>query len=118
VKILLVDNEIYTLKIMRQMLEQSGFEIITAVNGRECIEKAKADRPDIILMDVMMPEMSGWDALKIIRADNAIKDVPVAMLSAKRELNRELLQLADMYFTKPLEKDELLKSIQSVIKEK
>ena len=115
-KIMIVDNEPFTVNIVTKILEGGGHTVVGASNGGECLERLKEGKPDIILMDIMMPGMSGWDVVKQIRSDPSLKDTVIIMLSAKqKEADRDLLALADGYITKPFERRRFLAQIDEAL---
>ncbi len=79
-----VDDDPLILKVEKKILVQAGHEVITAASGKEALEKLETVRPDLILLDVMMPGLDGWQPLELIRKQDALKDVPVSMLTVKR----------------------------------
>jgi len=81
-KVLIVDDDVTLRDMYAERLKAEGFEVDTAGNGAEGIEKAKSAKPDVILMDVMMPQVNGFNALEKIKQDADIKDIPVIMLTA------------------------------------
>ena len=101
-KILAVDDEQRMVRFIQLNLEQDGFEVVTAYNGKEALEQVRTQLPDLILLDIMMPDINGFDVLKKIREVN---NVPVIMLTAKGEEDDRIQGLelgADDYITKPL----------------
>src|SRR5688572_5338797 len=84
-KILVVDDDEDIATVLRIALQVKGYEVSLAGNGREALECAANDTPDLIVMDVMMPEMDGYEALKRLREDKATSKIPVIMLTAKGE---------------------------------
>ena len=117
-KIMIVDNESFTVNIVTKILEGGGHTVIGASSGQDCLDKLKSDIPDLILMDIMMPQMSGWDALKQIRLDPKMKDVQVHMLSAKqKEVDKNLLSLVNGYITKPFERKQFLAQVNKILEE-
>ncbi len=109
--ILIVDDDPKSLKIIRDLLQVSGYKTIEATGGEQGIELAKSKKPDLILMDIMMPKVDGYTACREIKMDKATKAIPVVMLTAlDYELNKELGR--DMgaaeYITKPVDRQELL----------
>ena len=115
-RIMHVDNEIFTLKVVGQILEDGGFDVESILSGSECLSKLKTERPDLILLDIMMPNMSGWDMAKQIKSDDALKNIKVIMLTARQtEPNIELMSFCDGYIAKPFEKDELLEKIEAIL---
>jgi len=84
-KILLVDDEPDILEIIGFNLEREGYEVFTAPNGRKALEIARKQKPDLVLLDVMMPEMDGMDACRELREDPNLKDTLIAFLTARNE---------------------------------
>jgi two-component system alkaline phosphatase synthesis response regulator PhoP/two-component system response regulator VicR len=110
-KILAVDDEKHIVRLVQITLEKEGYEIITAGNGREALEQVAAEKPDLIVMDVMMPEMGGLEALTKLKGDPATAGIPVIMLTAKAQ-DTDVFQGwqsgADLYLTKPFNPMELV----------
>jgi len=119
-RIMVVDDEpdqLYTIKITLE-LENNDFEIISVKNGKECIDKLRKNEiPDLILLDIMMPEMNGWEVLEIIRGNNKWKDIPIIFLTAKTdELADKYRNLvADDYIEKPFDIHNLSKRIKRIL---
>ena len=110
-KILVVDDEPDAVDLVEFNLKSAGYEVVTAADGAEALKKAKAHSPDLILLDLMLPEVDGLEVCKILRRDPAIAAIPVIMLTAKAaEIDRVLgLELgADDYITKPFSPRELV----------
>ena len=119
-KILLVDDSNTVLLMERMILSQGRYELCTARNGREGVDRARADRPDLILLDVVMPEMNGLDALAAIRADEAIKHIPVIMVTTRSEADSVETGFArgcNDYVTKPVNSTELLAKVRNLLGE-
>lgn len=115
-RILVVDDERGLAKIIRLNLEQDGFEVVEANNGKEAMEKLRTTLPDLILLDVMMPDMDGFTVLKMIRE---IGGTPVIMLTAKGQEDDKVKGLelgADDYVTKPFSPRELTSRIRAVLR--
>jgi two-component system KDP operon response regulator KdpE len=115
-RILVVDDEKGLAKIIRLNLEQDGFEVVEAYNGTQAMEKLRITLPDLVLLDVMMPDMDGFTVLKMIRE---IGNTPVIMLTAKGEENDKVKGLelgADDYVTKPFSPRELTSRIKAVLR--
>ena len=103
-KVLLVDDETTTIK-MGTFLLKGKFNILTAMNGKQALEIAKKEKPDIILLDIIMPEMNGFEALEKLKEDKLTKDIPVVMLTAKEKMDdvEHAMSLgARAYLVKPL----------------
>ena len=115
-RILVVDDEPRMIKFVQYNLELDGFQVISASNGLEAIEKAKLELPDLVIMDVMMPQMDGFEALRLIRE---VSDVPVIMLTVKDEEDDKHLAFsagADDYLTKPFSPRELGDRVKAVLR--
>ena len=82
-KILVVDDEIYIVHILDFSLGMEGYEVITALDGEQAIEKARAEKPDLIVLDIMMPKLDGYETCKMLKAESDTKEIPVILLSAK-----------------------------------
>src|SRR5579884_3694545 len=114
--ILVVDDEPDLLHAVRLYLEMEGYQVITATNGEEALEKLRTRLPDLVVLDVMMPEMNGFETLEEIRR---VSNVPVIMLTVKGEESDKVRGLslgADDYVTKPFSQRELLSRIQAVLR--
>jgi len=109
--ILVVEDNPKDLVLIRDLLRLSGFTTVEATDGKQGVKLAKAKKPDLILMDIMMPKMDGYTACLAIKADKATKSIPVVILTALgHELNKQLGKEmgADGYMTKPVNRQELL----------
>ena len=115
-KILIVEDEANIRELLRLYLEREGYTVLEAENGVEGIKKWKSDKPDMLLLDVMMPVMDGWEVCKEIRAES---DVPIIMLTAKGETADRVSGLemgADDYIVKPLEMPEVIARVRAVFR--
>ena len=115
-KILVVDDDSNIVELIRLYLEKDGFDTVTASNGKQALEKFSSDTPDLIVLDVMMPEMDGWQVCREIRKTS---EVPIIMLTAKGETFDKVLGLelgADDYMVKPFETKELVARIKAVLR--
>jgi len=115
-KILVVDDEERMLRFIRLNLEHDGFQVIEAVKGHEALDKMRTGMPDLILLDVMLPDLDGFEVLKMIRE---ISTVPVIMLTAKGEEDDRVKGLelgADDYVTKPFSPRELVSRVKAVLR--
>jgi len=116
--ILIVDDSPTELHVLTTMLEKHGFSVISASNGEDGIEKAKADKPDLILMDVVMPGMNGFQAARQISNDPETDDIPIIIVSTKDQETDKmwgLRQGAKGYVTKPPQEKELISTINSLL---
>ncbi len=117
-KILVVDDEPEAVELVEFNLKQAGYAVSTAVDGAEALKKARSQPPDLIVLDVMLPEMDGFEICKTLRLEPVTARVPVIMLTAKAaEIDRVLgLELgADDYLTKPFSPRELLLRIKKIL---
>ena len=118
-KILLIDDHEETVRVVKFILEQRGYEVITAISGETGITLAKEDRPDLILLDVMMPGLNGVEVCRQLRADTDFDTVPIVMFTAKDKVDDKWAGFeagADDYLTKPTAPDELDRRIQVLLK--
>jgi len=118
-KILLVDDEIDTLLPLKRSLEVEDYIVVGAANGLEALIKAKTEIPDIILLDLMMPEMDGYEVCEKLKKDPVTKNIPVIILTAKDAVRDKVKGLdigADDYVTKPFNLTELRARIKSVLR--
>ncbi len=114
--ILVVDDEVHMVKFMRMNLELEGARVVSASNGREALERAREDMPDVILLDIMMPGMDGFETLRRLRE---FSQVPVLILTAKDEEEDRVRGLelgADDYIGKPFSHRELVSRIRAVLR--
>lgn len=115
-KILVVDDEIKILNLIKNYLENEGFSVITADGGKKALELFEAEKPDLVVLDIMMPEVSGYDVCRKICSSS---DTPVIMLTARSEEVDKILGLelgADDYITKPFSLRELAARIRVVLR--
>ena len=116
-KILAVDDERHIVRLVQINLQKEGYEVVTAGNGREALEKVKSEKPDLTVMDVMMPEMDGFEALENLKADEVTAKIPVIMLTAKAQdadVFSGWQKGADLYLTKPFNPSELLTFVKRI----
>lgn len=117
-RVLVVDDEPETLELVEFNLRQAGFDVTTAADGAEALKKARSREPDLIVLDLMLPEMDGLEVCKALRRDTATACVPIVMLTARAaELDRVLgLELgADDYLTKPFSPRELVLRVRNAL---
>jgi len=109
-KILIVDDEPFNVDVLLQELEELEHELITASNGQEALDKIQSQQPDLILLDLMMPVLDGFAVLKEIKDDDALRDIPVIIVSAasdSKSIVKGIKQGADDYITKPIDAESL-----------
>ena len=118
-KILVVDDENYILHILDFSLGAEGYEVITAEDGEEAVRKTKEERPDLVVLDVMMPKMDGFEACRAIKRDADVAQTPVILLSAKsRDIDqRQGFEAgADDYITKPFSPGRLVERVHRLLR--
>ncbi len=119
-RLLLIDDDPNLILLVKDYLEFRGYEVITAENGREALEVLENDVPDMIVCDVMMPEMDGYDFVSNIREDERTSWIPVLFLSAKGQAQDRVKGLnigADVYMVKPFEPEELVAQVEASLKQ-
>lgn len=120
-RILIVDDEPNIVLALELLMKREGYEIRTVGDGERAVEAAGTFRPDLILLDVMMPRMDGYEVCQRIRADPSLKDIVIVMLTAKgREVEREkgLALGADLYITKPFSTREVVRKVKEMLASK
>ncbi|HIP95728.1 MAG TPA: response regulator [Anaerolineae bacterium] len=118
-KILIAEDEKDIRDLVVFSLTYGGFEAISAANGIEAVAKAEAELPDLILMDVRMPKMSGYEACEKLKLNPSTRDIPVVFLSAKgqeAEIRQGLSAGAEEYILKPFAPDELVRRVQEILR--
>lgn len=118
-KILVVDDELDILEIIRHALNKEGFEVHVAANGFQGMEQARKYKPDLILMDVMMPVMDGMEACRQLKEDPETKNIPIVFLTARSEEFAELAGFeagADDYISKPIRPRVLLSRLKAILR--
>jgi DNA-binding response OmpR family regulator len=116
-KILVVDDEADILHFLELVLRERGYEVLTAAGGREAIIAARGGHPELILLDIMMPQMDGWEVLKLLRVDDATSEIPVAMVSARTDPKDRVLGLQEGavdYICKPFALEDLLDKVDAI----
>jgi two-component system cell cycle response regulator DivK len=115
-KILIVEDEPSNLKLVRDLLERFKYETIEATDGEQGVQLARAQKPDLILMDIMMPKMDGLEATRIIKEDAVTKHIPIIALTSfamKGDKERTLEVGCDGYISKPIDIRELMKMVDN-----
>lgn len=119
-KILLVDDSNTILMMERMILTKGPYDLLTASNGEEAVERALSHRPDLILMDVVMPKMNGFEACRRIRGESAIKDTPIIMVTTRGEVQNVehgFESGCNDYVTKPINGAELMAKLRTYLGE-
>ncbi|HZQ86056.1 MAG TPA: response regulator [Acidimicrobiales bacterium] len=117
--VLVVDDDPVIQKLLQVNFELEGYKVITASDGIEGLERARADLPDAIILDIMMPKMNGLDVARALKASDDTKDIPVLLLSAKAQASDVAVGMeigADDYVTKPFDPAELLERVGDLLK--
>jgi len=120
-RILVVDDEIDLVETLRFSLELKGYEVLVAYNGEDALHLARNENPDLILLDVMLPKMEGYQVCRLLKFDARFRHIPIFMLTAKtQEKDRMIGEQtgADEYITKPFEMEDLMKKVKEYFKEK
>jgi len=118
-KILAVDDEKHIVKLVQVNLERQGYEVITAYDGKEALQKVEAEHPDLVVLDVMMPYMDGFEVLQNLRRNPSTRDIPVIMLTAKAQdadVFKGWQSGVDCYLTKPFNPMELVSFVKRIFK--
>ena len=120
-RILLIEDEAELIRAIKIRLEAAGFETISAKDGEEGLETARKEKPDLIVLDLILPNMSGFDVCRKLKIDKEYKDIPIIMLTAKfqpNDIRFGMAMGADAYITKPYESQELFTKIREFLKER
>jgi CheY-like chemotaxis protein len=120
-KVLLVEDNEMNRDILFRRLSRRGYVVVFAVNGQQGVEMARSEEPDIILMDMSLPVMDGWEATRRLKADNATRNVPVIGLTAHAmsgDQEKALAAGCDDYDTKPVELDRLIEKIERLLSQR
>lgn len=117
-KILVVDDEIYIVHILDFSLGMEGYEVVTALDGEQALERVASEKPDLIVLDIMMPKLDGYEVCRAVKSNPATKNVPVILLSAKgRNVDQKMgFDVgADDYITKPFSPRKLVERINQLL---
>jgi len=115
--VLVVDDEASIRELLRQELEAEGYAVREAADGREALAEVKKEKPDLIVLDVMMPELSGFDVTAVLRNDPETFNIPIIILSIMQDQERGVRLGVDRYFTKPMDTSKLLKEIDTLLEQ-
>ena len=117
-RILVVDDEVYIVHILDFSLGMEGYEVVTALDGEQALEKVAQQKPDLIVLDIMMPKLDGYETCKALKSREETKDIPVILLSAKgRNVDQKTgFEVgADDYITKPFSPRKLVERINAIL---
>jgi len=118
-KILAVDDERHIVRLVQVNLERAGYEVVTAFDGKDALEKVASEQPDLVVLDVMMPYMDGFEVLQNLRKNPNTRELPVIMLTAKAQdadVFRGWQSGVDCYLTKPFNPMELISFVKRIFK--
>jgi two-component system response regulator VicR len=120
-RILCIEDEPEMIDLIRLILERKGFEVLGAIGGQEGLDAVRRERPDLVLLDLMMPDVDGWEVYRQMKADKELQDIPVVVVTAKAQSIDKVLGLhiakVDDYVTKPFGPNDLLESVSRVLGE-
>jgi two-component system response regulator VicR len=120
-RILCIEDETEMIDLIRLILERKGFEVLGAIGGQEGLDAVRRERPDLVLLDLMMPDVDGWEVYRQMKADKELQDIPVVVVTAKAQSIDKVLGLhiakVDDYVTKPFGPNDLLESVNRVLGE-
>lgn len=118
-RVVYIEDEAEMIELVRLVLKRQDYEVIGAAGGRQGLELIREHRPDLVLLDLMMPDMDGWDVYQHMKQDPQMQDIPVIVITAKAQNIDKVLGLhiakVDDYITKPFSPQELLMSIEQVL---
>lgn len=118
-RILVVDDDPEIVRLLQAYLKQGGYEVLTAHNGETALHMLRREHPDLMLLDLMLPDRDGWDVTRIVRSDPALRCTPIIMLTARVEDQDKIVGLelgADDYVTKPFNPREIMARIRAVLR--
>jgi len=118
-RILVVDDDREIVRLLRAYLEQNGFEVLTAYDGERALHILRRERPDLVVLDLMLPDRDGWEVTRIVRSDPNLAATPIIMLTARVEDYDKIVGLelgADDYVTKPFNPREVVARVRAVLR--
>lgn len=117
-KVLIVDDEPFNIDVLEQAMDGTDYQVLTASNGKEAWEKIQSEEPDLILLDLMMPVMDGFEVLAKVKDDPMLRNTPVIIVSAENDSKsvvKGIKQGAEDYLTKPVDPDQFLKKVKEFL---
>ncbi len=122
-KVLIVDDDVDFCEATKLLLESEAYEVVTAYDGKEGLRKVRAEKPDLVILDVMMPKMNGYDVCVVLKADPELKNIPVVLLTAVDQAmfrttytqHMGLMTEADDYIAKPVNLGKLVKRVEALL---
>jgi len=118
-RILIVDDDREIVRLLRAYFEQAGYQVITAFDGETALHMLRRERPNLVILDLMLPDRDGWDITRIVRGDTSLQTIPIIMLTARIEDTDKIIGLelgADDYVTKPFNPREVVARVRSVLR--
>ena len=118
-RILVVDDDHDIVRLVRSYLEKAGFEVLTAFDGETALHLLRAERPQLLILDLMLPDRDGWDVARLVRSDKKLAATPIIMLTARVEDNDKIVGLeigADDYITKPFNPREVVARVRALLR--
>jgi len=119
-KILIVDDEVDLVETVRFPLEMEGFNVLVSYNGEDALNQARKEKPDLILLDLMLPKLDGYKVCRLLKFDERYKNIPILMLTAKTQEKDKALGMetgANEYITKPFDLDKLVEKVKVYLKQ-
>ena len=121
-KVVCIEDEAEMIDLVKLILSRRGFHVTGAMGGREGLEAIKREQPDLVLLDLMMPDMDGWEVYQQMKASESMRNIPVIVVTAKAQSIDKVLGLhiakVDDYITKPFGPQELLSSVEKILAER
>jgi len=117
-KILIVDDEVDLVETVRYPLEMEGFNVLVSYNGEDALSQARKEKPDLILLDLMLPKLDGYKVCRLLKFDERYKNIPILMLTAKTQEKDKALGMetgANEYITKPFDLDKLVEKVKTYL---
>ena len=119
IRILLVDDEPSIVKVVQKRLEVEGFDVLVAIDGQEALAKAQTEHPDLIILDLMLPKLNGYEVCRLLKFDQKFQHIPIILFTAKAQQQDEVVGKecgADSYLRKPFQAQELLERIRTLVR--
>jgi CheY-like chemotaxis protein len=111
---LIVEDDMTCVYLWQRYMKRSGFRAISTQEGKGALDMARKERPDLVVLDVMLPDIDGWEVLQALKADPSTRDIPVLICSALREEKRSIAKGADGYLQKPILYEDFLEALASM----
>ncbi len=115
---MVVDDDQPTLMVVRAVLESARYEVVTVQSGEECLNRVEKEKPDLILLDVRMPRLSGWETLRRLEDEGITKSTKIVMLTVDDNPGKELVEFRDLlsgYILKPFGRNELIRRVKGIL---